>query len=117
MQSILKQFLCQYIQLKWKPQPFSLSVTVFTTQTTGRFDNMDELMAQGLQLMALGMGTVFVFLTLLIGVISLVSHIIQKYDMEAENAVGAAQSGHDDLLEVISAAVQQYRADHPRRKS
>jgi len=78
---------------------------------------MDQLMGQGLQLMALGMGTVFVFLTMLIGVISLVSRIIQKFDMDAENAASAAQSGQDDLLEVISAAVQQYRSDHPRRKS
>jgi len=78
---------------------------------------MDQLMEQGLQLMALGMGTVFVFLTLLIGVISLISRIIQKFDMKVEQAAGAAQSSHDDLLEVISAAVQQYRSDHPRRKS
>ncbi len=74
-------------------------------------------MEQGLQLMALGMGTVFVFLTLLIGVISLISRIIQKFDMKAEQAAGAAQSSHDNLLEVISASVQQYRSDHPRRKS
>jgi len=73
-------------------------------------------MGQGLQLMALGMGTVFLFLTLLIGIISLVSRIIQKFELETEQAAGAVQSSHDELLEVFSAAVKQYRADHPRRK-
>ncbi len=73
-------------------------------------------MVQGLQLMALGMGTVFLFLILLIGVITLISRIIQKFEQQTEPAVGTTHSSHDDLLEVISAAVQQYRSDHPRRK-
>jgi len=77
---------------------------------------MDELIRQGLQLMALGMGTVFLFLSLLICVISLVSRIIQKHELKTEQATGTATASHDDLVEVISAAVQQYRSDHPRRK-
>ncbi len=79
-------------------------------------DIMDDLMAQGLQLMALGMGTVFLFLTVLIGVITLASRIIQKLDLEPEHVANATRSSHDDLLEVFSAAVKQYRSDHPRRK-
>jgi len=77
---------------------------------------MDDLMGQGLQLMALGMGTVFLFLSLLIGVITLISRLIQKFELETGQPGGAVHSSHDDLLEVISAAVQQYRSDHPRRK-
>jgi len=77
---------------------------------------MDDLMVQGLQLMALGMGTVFVFLSVLIGIITLISRIIQKYETPVELTSGATHSAHDDLLEVMSAAVQQYRADHPRHK-
>ena len=77
---------------------------------------MDQLMEQGLQLMALGMGSVFLFLGLLIGVITLVSRIIQKFDLEIAPAPTDSQSSHDVLLEVISAAVQQYRSDHPRHK-
>ena len=73
-------------------------------------------MVQGLQLMALGMGTVFVFLGVLIGIITMVSRIIQKYEIPVEQPAGATHSAHDDLLDVISAAVQQYRADHPHRK-
>jgi len=77
---------------------------------------MDDLMGQGLQLMALGMGTVFLFLGLLIGVIGVVSRTIQSF--EQKNAKGGGEAGinHDDLLEVITAAVQQYRSDHPRHK-
>jgi len=77
---------------------------------------MDELLGQGLQLMALGMGTVFLFLSLLIWVITLVSRIIQKFELKTEQSAGTPASSHDDLVEVISAAVQQYRSDHPRRK-
>ncbi len=77
---------------------------------------MDELINQGLQLMALGMGTVFLFLSLLIFVITLVSRVIQKYELKTEQPAGAPSSSHDDLVDVISAAVQQYRSDHPRRK-
>ncbi len=77
---------------------------------------MNELMGQGLQLMALGMGTVFLFLILLIGVITLISRIIQKFEQQTEPAASAGHSSHDDLLAVINAAVQQYRSDHPRRK-
>ncbi|MDQ6982378.1 MAG: OadG family protein [Mariprofundus sp.] len=77
---------------------------------------MDELIRQGLQLMALGMGTVFLFLSLLIAVISLTSRIIQKFELKTEQAAETMTSKHDDLVEVISAAVQQYRLDHPRRK-
>jgi len=77
---------------------------------------MSELMEQGLQLMALGMGTVFLFLGLLIAVITLVSRIIRKFDLDTAPTPGDSQSSHDVLLEVISAAVQQYRSDHPRHK-
>jgi len=73
-------------------------------------------MGQGLQLMALGMGTVFLFLGLLIGVITLISRIIQKFEQQSEVAGGSTHAAQDDLREVISAAVQQYRADHPRRR-
>ncbi len=73
-------------------------------------------MGQGLQLMALGMGTVFLFLGLLIAVIGVVSRTIHAFEQKAVD--GGAETGinHDDLLEVITAAVQQYRSDHPRHK-
>jgi len=103
--------------LKWKTQCFSPRVAGRKTHKQwGILIIMDELMRQGLQLMALGMGTVFLFLGLLIFVITMVSRIIQKFELKTEQSAGATASSHDDLVEVISAAVQQYRSDHPRRK-
>ncbi|OIO73689.1 MAG: hypothetical protein AUJ57_03965 [Zetaproteobacteria bacterium CG1_02_53_45] len=77
---------------------------------------MSELLAEGLQLMGVGMGVVFLFLGLLVGVVSLVSRIIQGF--EASAAKAAACSGptanDDDLIEVVTEAVKRYRADHNR---
>jgi len=78
---------------------------------------MNELMQQGLQLMALGMGSVFLFLGLLIGVINVVSRIIQKYETVAPEAEHPSTSSNQDLIEVISEAVKSYRSDHPHRKA
>jgi len=78
---------------------------------------MNELMQAGLQLMALGMGVVFLFLGLLIGVISLTSRLIQKFEtapVDASNAT--ADSGNADLIEVVTKAVKLYRSEHPQRK-
>ena len=77
---------------------------------------MNELMGQGLQLMTLGMGVVFLFLGLLIAVVSLVSRVIQSFEQDAAVANADVSAARDDLHEVISAAVKQYRSDHPRRK-
>jgi len=77
---------------------------------------MSELMQQGLQLMALGMGVVFLFLTLLIAVITLVSKIIQRFETAPVDISHASTSQDNDLIEVITEAVKQYRSDHPRRK-
>ena len=74
---------------------------------------MNELLAQGLQLMAVGMGVVFLFLGLLVGVITLVSMIIQKGESVEVNA-GAESISRDDLLVVLTEAVSRYRADHPK---
>jgi len=73
-------------------------------------------MQQGLQLMALGMGTVFLFLGLLIGVIALVSKIIQRFEKAPVDHAHASASANNDLIEVITEAVKQYRSDHPHRK-
>lgn len=77
---------------------------------------MNELMQQGLQLMALGMGVVFLFLGLLIGVISLTSKIIQHFEATPSDPLNTSNSSNHDLIEVIGEAVKQYRSDHPQRK-
>jgi len=78
---------------------------------------MNELMQQGLQLMVLGMGTVFLFLGLLIGVINAVSRIIQKFETVSPEAEHTSTANNQDLIEVISEAVKSYRSDHPHRKA
>jgi len=74
---------------------------------------MNELLAQGLQLMGVGMGVVFLFLGLLVGVVSLVSMIIQKGEPADVNA-GAESISRDDLLVVLTEAVGRYRAGHSK---
>jgi oxaloacetate decarboxylase gamma subunit len=75
---------------------------------------INELLGEGLQLMLLGMGVVFAFLGLLVGVVTLISRIIQKIEARIEQPAGAAISPEDELLEVLTTVVQRYRSDHPR---
>lgn len=74
---------------------------------------MNELLVQGLQLMGVGMGVVFLFLGLLVGIISLVSMIIQKGE-SVEVKAGAESISRDDLLVVLTEAVSRYRADRSK---
>jgi len=72
---------------------------------------MNELLAEGLQLMGVGMGVVFLFLGVLIGVITLVSSIIQKSEV-ANVPSGMESLNEEDLRAVLTKAVKRYRADH-----
>lgn len=66
--------------------------------------------------MLLGMGTVFVFLTLLVIVTSTMSALVQKYgavqpaDLNEPGAAG--QLDEATLLAVISAAIHAHRSKH-----
>ncbi len=80
---------------------------------------MDNLLSEGLTLMVYGMGFVFLFLTLLIGVTTLMSKLVMKYEPAPQPKTsspnkGAApvvsQSGNDELIAVIAAAVHKYRS-------
>jgi len=73
-----------------------------------------ELLGQGLQLMVIGMGVVFLFLGLLVAMVTVISRIIQHIEAKITGPVGVATTPEDDLLEVITTAVQRYRSDHPR---
>jgi oxaloacetate decarboxylase gamma subunit len=72
---------------------------------------MNELLVEGLQLMGVGMGVVFLFLGLLVGIITLVSTIIQKSEIKTAPS-GIEPLNDDALLTLLSKAVKQYRADH-----
>ncbi|WP_108445213.1 OadG family protein [Halomonas denitrificans] len=78
-----------------------------------------QLINEGLALMGLGMGFVFVFLTVLVGVTTLMSKTIGRFfpepvapDVRDSRAPAARQD--DDLTAVISAAVHRYRRRHKR---
>lgn len=74
-----------------------------------------SLVEQGLELMVFGMGAVFVFLTMLVFITTLMSKLVNKIAPEAEPVAAPvraarSQSGVDpQLLKVLSAAVKEHR--------
>ena len=78
------------------------------------------LFQQGVELMMFGMGTVFVFLMVLIVLTTAMSSLVQRFVPEeppAQLAVNQAprtvNTGEDDkLVAVISAAIHKYRSRH-----
>ncbi|OUS19241.1 oxaloacetate decarboxylase ['Osedax' symbiont bacterium Rs2_46_30_T18] len=78
----------------------------------------ESLISQGLSLMVFGMGFVFVFLTLLVGVTMLMSKLVVKFEPVAvvppkksrRNVAPAVAAKDDELVAVITAAVHKYRS-------
>jgi len=66
------------------------------------------LLDQGLMLMLVGMGTVFVFLTVLVAGMSLMALIVNRF-LSREADMGAG----DEEIAVITAAIAQHRKSHP----
>ena len=83
-----------------------------------------SIVNQGIELMLFGMGTVLVFLTLLVLAITLMSWILQRYFPVVEvsesrtNPVASPTPalGDANLVAVITAAIHQHRAKHTRNK-
>jgi oxaloacetate decarboxylase gamma subunit len=79
----------------------------------------DSLMQQGIDLMLYGMGTVVIFLAILVVATQLMSKVLQRYfaepDMQAA-PVKMVEADHGSLdprlLAVIKAALDQHRAKH-----
>ncbi len=73
---------------------------------------MTELLMQGLELMVVGMGIVFIFLTLLIFILNIMSSIIQRYFPEPQVFAKKARASQIDpnVLAAISAAVHRHRS-------
>ena len=73
------------------------------------------LIAQGLDLMLYGMGTVFTFLTLMVGITTLMSMVVNKLVVEAEVVpdvpvqTAAAAPVEPRIAKVIQAAIDQHR--------
>lgn len=73
---------------------------------------MDELLMKGLMLMGVGMGVVFLFLGLLVGVVNAVSILIQKWT--TASASSGPRLPDEELKAVFTEAVKRYREDHPK---
>lgn len=73
----------------------------------------DEIVQQGVNLLLFGMGTVFVFLTILVLITGLMSKIIERYFPEAEKPLAltplAVQTVDARTFAVIKAAIEQHR--------
>ncbi|APU29818.1 oxaloacetate decarboxylase [Ectopseudomonas alcaliphila JAB1] len=78
-----------------------------------------ELLLEGVELMLFGMGFVFVFLVLLVGVVSLMSRLIATFAPSAPtpaisspaSSVESASHGPDaETLAAIQSAIAQHRA-------
>ena len=73
-----------------------------------------SLLSQGLELMLAGMGTVFVFLTLLVGAMHMLARVAQRIapDPVAAPVAPAAPAGSPSEAEVaaISAAIAVHRS-------
>lgn len=77
---------------------------------------MAALIADGVELMLVGMGIVFIFLAMLVLVINFVSGLIQRYlpeptvvPVSVRKSEGATEQ---QTVAAITAAVHQYRAKH-----
>lgn len=81
---------------------------------------MDNLLWEGLSLMMVGMGAVFVFLMLLVFTTSIMSVLVAKFLPEppipavtqAPSKVAPVPTEDDRLLAVITAAIHRHRSRH-----
>jgi sodium pump decarboxylase gamma subunit len=74
--------------------------------------NIDELLAQSLQLLGLGMGAVFVILILLIVIISTISKLVPEetfIDPSAKAPTPTSQAVNTQHIAAIQAAIHKFR--------
>ncbi|MGZ5029738.1 MAG: OadG family protein [Methylobacter sp.] len=76
---------------------------------------MTEQMTSGFELMFTGMGIVFLFLTMLVVSINLMSALVQRYFPEipvSRSVPGITNDIDKSVVAAITAAVHQYRKKH-----
>jgi sodium pump decarboxylase gamma subunit len=74
--------------------------------------DIDQLLAQSLQLLGLGMGSVFIILILLIGIISAISRLVPKetlVDPSAKVSVRTSPAVNTQHIAAIQAAIHKFR--------
>jgi sodium pump decarboxylase gamma subunit len=76
---------------------------------------MSALIQQGLAITGIGMGVVFVLLTLMVGIIQGMSRFSRLFDSGEPVATSPSQAIDDgELLSVIAAAITAYRNQNRR---
>lgn len=81
---------------------------------------MKELLTSGVELMLVGMGIVYLFLALLVGMVNTLAWLIQRYftePMAGKTTRGqapreAAAPEESDLVATIAAAIHAFRVKH-----
>ncbi len=72
--------------------------------------DIDALLTQSLQLLGLGMGSVFIILSLLIGIVSIISKLVPEDRPVAPTpAVQPPLTGNSLHIAVIQAAIHKFR--------
>ncbi|MCW8944113.1 MAG: OadG family protein [Sedimenticola sp.] len=78
---------------------------------------VSNLLMEGANLMLLGMGSVFVFLTILVLAMSAVAYLVRtifkddtRETLSPQLAVPQSGTEGDEIIAVISAAINRYRA-------
>lgn len=77
---------------------------------------MNEMLSSGIELMLIGMGIVYGFLTMLVVAIGAMSSFVQRFFPEIPSSHPALVQQSDDpgVIAAISAAVHQYRKKYPK---
>ncbi len=70
----------------------------------------NELLLESLRLLGVGMGIVFGFLLLLVGILRLMSALVLRF--APAELPPPHQTDPDDLIAVITAAIARYRRHH-----
>lgn len=70
-----------------------------------------DLLTQGVELMLVGMGTVFVFLTLLVGATTLMSRVVLRLQPEPLDA-----DASEEEVAAITAAIARHRQNREGRQ-
>lgn len=78
--------------------------------------HVSDLLVEGVSLMLLGMGGVFLFLTILVLAMSGVSRLVAPFsdeiiqpDLRQQPTSAVTGKEHEEIIAVISAAVSRYR--------
>ncbi len=78
----------------------------------GKFMTETNLIVEGFKFMGLGMGTVFLFLIIMIGSMNIMSTIIHKFFPEPQvdnNPSASVQKDNKNVVAAITAAIAHHR--------